>query len=329
MLTLKQTLKALNALRYYCYDWVRYVRSSQSEGTVTVGEIRGNLLRLSHSIEKGLLLQNTRPYFGSHVLCEIIENIAALRTRHGVFDSTPEKIAIGVMRAYYEYHKSLFEDHEIEENIGFVKQYLSERGCLNSVREELSYGGVLEISRDQLNDLNYSRFEYLMQNRHSIRTFGPEDVDNEALHEAVGTAMRSPSSCNRQSVRIYYVRDKACIASVMAMQHGAQGFQDSIRGLLVVAADLSVYGTSAERNVAYIDAGIFVMSLLLALQDRSIGCCALNWCVRPNNDIRLRRIIDMDPTHIAVALVGIGSIPEKITVPVSHRLRVSDIMYVR
>ena len=162
--------------------------------------------------------------------------------------------------------------------------------------------------------------------RYSVRDFSEEPVAPKIIDQAVVWAQKSPSVCNRQGTRVHAVKRRELICEIMELHGGTRGFTEQIDTLLVVTGDLEIFFGVGERNQAYVDAGIFSMSLLYGLHYQGVGSCSLHWCVTPSKDRELRQMVGVPDEEVIVMLIAVGSLPEKFKVAHSQRRPSVDIL---
>jgi len=94
--------------------------------------------------------------------------------------------------------------------------------------------------------------------------------------------------------------------------------------LAIIVADTGVFFDASERHEPYIDGGLFSMSFMYALTSQGIATCCLNWCVTPENDKQLKRLLDIPANEVVIMLMAVGHPEDESFVPRSPRKRVTD-----
>lgn len=181
-------------------------------------------------------------------------------------------------------------------------------------------GGVEEVRREDIAAaVRGVDFPAFAAARHSIRQFAPDPVPEAALRRAVAAAQQSPSSCNRQTCRLHVWTRPDLVARVVALQSGNRGFGHELGGVAVVWSDLRNWSGAGERASGLVDGGMFAMSFILALHAEGLGTISLNWSEEPAKDRALRRLAALPESAQIVVMVGFGTLPETLRVPVSQR----------
>ncbi len=166
----------------------------------------------------------------------------------------------------------------------------------------------------------------LMLSRRSIRDFDGRHVDFARVEHAVATAQLSPSACNRQPWHLHFYDQRAAIDAMLALQNGNAGFGHSVPLLAVLTADLGSFFDSSERIEPALDGGLFLMSLLLALQAQGLSTCCLNWCVLPDRDRRAHEVGHIPPQEKILTFLAVGHAREGAVAPRSARRPLQDVI---
>lgn len=304
---------------YMKRDMDRYLRQSAAVlPCETLGRHEAMIMILAHAIEKGLSLQERRTGFGREKVARLIELLRSYRRRGYSTDKVFYRAALSALAAYARFHRGEGYDlgglgKEIDEIAGGAED---------------DFGGTREVTREEILRSAASGFARFNEGRASVRSFGDEPVDLDLLMNAVRLARKSPSMCNRQSVRVYAVRDREVRQRALEHQSGNRGFGHRMGLLLVIASDLQMYTGLHERHGAWVDGGIFTMSLLNGLHHEGLGACALNFAATPDEDRELRRVVGVRDEEVVICLIAVGSLPETLRVPRSPRREVDEIVTV-
>ena len=96
------------------------------------------------------------------------------------------------------------------------------------------------------------------------------------IKKAISIAQSTPSVCNRQTWRTHVFLDKEQIKEILKYQNGNRGFGEDAAAILIVTASLPYFIGVGERNQAFIDGGMYAMTLVYALHSLGLGTCCLN-----------------------------------------------------
>ena len=313
---IRSLLKIPEVLSYYQRDIRRYLKHS---ATLTPNKQFGNLnakvIADAHIIEKGLSLKNPRLGFGLAVLERLLQELKLYHERGYDIETFAYKFGVSVLYKYVEFNEDNSHD------VSALKKSL--KFFSNSGIEDFAGGKFL--TKVDLQNLADQPFPQFINARVSHRQFSGEPVDIEKIIKSVDLARRTPSVCNRQSARIYVIESEDMKKKVIDLQQGNRGFGDQVDKVLLVCSDLTTFFGLQERHQAYIDGGLFSMTLLYALSYHQVGACALNWCTETNRDLQLRDIVPIKDSEEVLMVIAVGSLPDSFRVAKSPRKNMCEV----
>lgn len=272
-----------------------------------------------HALEKGMSLRQPRPSFGRRRATWLIRLLRSSNARHGWTHAS--SVAWKVLQSYRDTHQAGGQNEELD-------RFLDDTSPQTILRNE-HCGGTRTLSREEVHADCLVDLDQFFYSRSSVRNFADEPVPVETIESAVRMALKTPSVCNRQPWRVRLLTSKRDINRALSLQRGNAGFGSLVNKLAVVSCDLRAFVTSGERNQAWVDGGMFSMSLVYALHSQGVGTCCLNWSVDPTRDARFRKQNRIPDNEAVVMLVAIGSLPQTFRVACSERLPLSDVLEVR
>ena len=172
-------------------------------------------------------------------------------------------------------------------------------------------GGILEFRPADVEQMRSMDYQDFAKSRHSIRHFSEIPVELEKVKDAIKLAQLTPSACNRQGWRTRIIADKSVLENVLKNQNGNRGFGQEIDKLLLVTADLRYFNSDREVFQAYIDGGMYAMSLINSLHYECIGTIPLSGSLTEKQDANVRSILRLDDAEVITLFIGIGNYPEK------------------
>jgi nitroreductase len=321
-MNIKESLKRARArVNLYCEalkDARRYAISAGCYGKNArhpMAQLEASIIKTYHVLEKGLSMQEFRARFGSALIVQLQKLLANWKNSSGDPDNIQVRSAYAVLQSYRKRH----------ENLGVDISDLFDRGIIDELNQSESGidGGV--INPPAVSSSDCEALNRIFATRRSMRSFRTDLIPEYALIlNAINTARRTPSVCNRQTWRVHvYRNDKA--QALLGLQNGNRGFGHSIPILLVVCSDLRFFGGVSERYQGWIDGGMFSMSLLLALHARGVESVALNWSVLNSADVGLRNAGDIPDYERIIMLIGCGYASGDALVTCSQRYPVEKI----
>ena len=302
------------AIPDYYYDLKRFYKYASNQGIKNSEEkYIGHIVKRYHVIEKGLTMPSPRLGFGK----EIVSDLISLCNRYiDIYGTTNVQLhnAIAVLLAYIEFHKE--KSYTITENIVIAITLLSKKVSDHNI---LAQQEIHTTKEEYFNDIDKS-FEEFSNSRKSVRNYADKDLTIEKILKAIELARNTPTSCNRQSNRVYIYTDKQKIQEILKLQGGSRGFLELANKLIIVTNELGVYESTRERKQGYIDGGIYTMNLLYTLHYNKVACCVLNCCNSKKNDIKIRKIADIKKTEELVVMIACGEAVENFEIASSPRI---------
>ncbi len=279
--------------------------------------LSAELLRNTHSIEKGLSIEKPRLGFGHQKQKEMMEQIRILRNSNTNLYNEICDMAISALKTYSDFHQdNKYSDDVLDEINEFLLQFPV---------PDVKTGGTISIDKTDL-EFNEDIIKYFFQSRHSIREFDRNPVDADKLKKALSLAQTAPSACNRQGVRAYVLSHEL---SRNLSQHlsGIGGFADSVDRFIMITGKTSAYRKD-EIDQYIVSASIFAAYLSLTLHLYSLGACIVQ---RPviwsKNWEECQNRFSIPKDEQIVCLVAVGNLKEKFKVPVSHRISTNEIVH--
>jgi nitroreductase len=112
----------------------------------------------------------------------------------------------------------------------------------------------------------------------------------------------------------------------MEVQGGARGFGENAGVLMVVASNLHCFFGPHERRQAWIDGGLFAMSLLYSLQSLGLGSCPLHCSFRPRQERAFRKLTGIPASEALIMAIAAGQMPERTKVTTSARRPLDEVL---
>src|SRR5699024_633628 len=134
--------------------------------------------------------------------------------------------ALSTIKSYIKvHHENNFNVVEVEEKYNKYAKYL--------VDENKDIGGYEEISKKIMPDLSKVTFDTLAYNRHSVRDFGDTNLNEKDILEAIEISTKTPSVCNRQSIKVHYIKEEDLVREAIAIQGGLRGNGENLKNMLL------------------------------------------------------------------------------------------------
>lgn len=287
----------------YIYDLVRYLHYSGYRGYVSDdGKRDYKAVKIYHRLEKSLSFRERRSGAAWQAAEELIDLLSGKPEKNRI--GFHEGVAINVLNEYAK----------ISDGVNFPRNF---NFC--EIFSGKDIGGILTRTSNELTQGVLSEPEKFFYSRHSIRDYADKRVSLDLIKRAVYLALKTPSVCNRQAWYVYYTDVRVKIDACLSLQNGNSGFGHEIPSLMIIAADLKAFDAAGERNQAWIDGGMFSMSIVYALHSLGLSSCCLNWSKTPRDDRRIRGILPVKEHHNIIMMISIGYPRDEIKVCASAR----------
>lgn len=304
-------------------DMMRYAKHAclgWNRDRYDAAQHEGRVIATYHVIEKGLSMPDFRPLFGVSMVKQLIRLLQQGGGKFNWCQNINYLTGVKVVRSYMDKHHQLGEDL-----------------CGHFSKEEINFGvdipcdfdlvaGAQAHRRESYFAKARSEFTEFARSRHSCRVFDLEkEVELGKIQRAIDAARFTPSVCNRQCWRVHVFLDKGKVEELLSCQGGNRGFGHTIPVVFVVTSNLNVFDGYLERNQAYIDGGLFSMSLMYGLHNQELGCVPLCWLENNEREKKLRQLAGIGPNEVIMMLMGVGNPAEKFSAPSSQRRSVEEI----
>jgi nitroreductase len=307
-------LRNAQAFRNYIYDFQRFrAHSSAMDAEVSAQAIAARITKEYHRLEKGMALPAPRPGFGKATIDYLLTAVPRLESRAGACLAT--RGARGSMRQYVAFHDAQGHAEMIPHAL---RTFVAASG------PDLP-GGAFSMTRADLLAATAMDFDRFARARYSIRQFTGAPVPEAAIISAIGTALKSPRVCNRESRRVHAGFDPALRERMLSFQNGNRGFGHLAGAILVITSDLRHFTDFGERNQAFVDGGLFAMTLALALHGQGYGTCFLNWSAPFWRDRDMRRALGIPDHEAVVTFLAVGCLPDRFDLAISPAPEVAEV----
>ena len=200
-----------------------------------------------------------------------------------------------------------------------------ERFCKKNTVLASTSGGVIDTSAEKIASGKLDNPEQFFLTRHSVRDFKADPVPKELIDRTLQLAMKTPSVCNRQAWHVYHLDKRSSIDRALSLQNGNRGFGHEVPCLLVITSDLKAFDTSGERHQHWIDGGMFSMSIVMSLHALGLATCCLNWSKGPIDDLKFRKLINIEDSHSVMMMLAVGYASDDLKVCYSARKSIENI----
>lgn len=185
-------------------------------------------------------------------------------------------------------------------------------------------GHVIRIQNKCASELDFidaDEYQSFVKSRHSIREMKNDVVPYEEIKEIVEIAQICPSACNRQSTKAYYTSDSEKIRKLFP----DPAVTKDIYNILIVTVNKSYYSTN-EALQAWIDGGIFLESMVMAMHSHRLGTCLFQCLKNTKRYYQVKEAVGIPENEDIVAFIGYGRLKDEYKVISTHRKEVDEVL---
>ncbi|NCD03840.1 MAG: nitroreductase family protein [Clostridia bacterium] len=313
---------------YMAYDQGR-LRCYSLGFSNSESNLQAEIILRYHLLEKGLVMPNFRSAFGVQRVQELLNLLQDYIRLNYDIQNTQFIAALKVIRKYYERHvRETTEGTDFKMLMEKIESFLNRyEPLVSDINMQRIGGGARQVTRSACLHGAKEVWPAFAASRHTVRDLVNKHIPSEDVKAIVEWACACPSPCNRQAHRVYNISDLTLIGQILDLQGGARGFNHAINKLLMICGDLSFYDGLCERNQVYLDCGIFSLSVLLGIHYKGYGGCMMHWCVEPERDVLLRKLLpQIRSSHAIACLIGIGHLKDEFSVAFSQRRDVDEVL---
>lgn len=302
--TLRNIWNRINIKKAYRHDEVDFSKYYVEEA-LKKGDYRYSIMILVHSLEKGMCMEEPRP-FGMdkvNVLMGYLKKIDA--NEHDLFEY---KLGISILNSwvkFYEMHNWVQESAYVD-----VKEFL------NNKKSEVNSG--CQEYNIVMKDMKKEYFD-IISTRRSVRNFKTNKIDMKDIDYAVNCFIQTPTACNRQMCGLMYIEKPELKKMLDESITGLSGFNKSNVQYFVVTYDMSAFTNFTERSQGLLNAGMCVTNFINGLHSAGIGSCCLQWSIKYKRDREVREALGLRKSERIAVVIACGYYNENNIIPCSTR----------
>ena len=265
-----------------------------------------------HAIEKSIVKERINGKALAAACLSVLEDAAALLDGGYPASSDIAREAAGIARLFAQ---SVGGEHgqAVSKALeAFAAKYGIPPSSFHNISIERADSSFLSF-------IDSSQYDRFVKTRHSLRNLSKERVSYDTVRDIVQTAQVCPSACNRQSAKVYYIEDSEALRPLFPDPFVSR----DIYNLLVVTVNKAYFSTG-EVLQAWIDAGIFIQSLVMAIHSRGLGSCIFQCIKGTANSLKIKEALGIPKNEDIAAYIGYGYLPDSFTYIATHRREVEE-----
>lgn len=302
------------------YDFTRdkkfYLNNCINSKRITKEKVEYEMILEVHRIEKGFSCLNQRP-FGIDKINRIIELIDIFCNK-AYEKSFAYNLSISTLVEY----KKLYEEKGWidREEYFIVKKYLEKNFDYEYVRV-----GAFDLYKNDF--IEYAKIDYdkFLSSRRSVRNFSNQKLKEKDIIKSINMAIKTPTACNRQMCKIYYIEDELMKKNVESFALGLGLFELDNANYFLVTFDVSANYYVGERNQGWFNAGLVSMNFVNALHSLGIGSCCIQVGNRFDDEQKLKKILNISDSERIAVIITAGYYADISRIPFSTRKSIEDI----
>ena len=289
-----------------------WIDSSENINTIGYKIILGQ-----HVLEKAMTSKNPRP-FGIKRVENIINWIKKYEKNNWKKDYA-FYVGISILKEYCNFYEKMnwIDKEEYLKTKDFIIPYKKYYSIVKT--------GVMNINKEDF--IKDAKIDYksFCQSRHSFREFMHKELPTNIIKEAVKISQLTPTACNRQMCKIYYIKNKEKILYTSKYIHGLTQFDNDSINFIIITYDISSLCNDGEFNQGMFNCGLVACNLINALHSFEIGSCLLEFSNFLYEEIALKRYLSIPKNEKIAVAIAIGYYPKKSTIPCSSRKSIDEI----
>lgn len=156
---------------------------------------------------------------------------------------------------------------------------------------------------------------HLIQSRRSSRSFHDRPIPPGVLRELTSAVHWAPTSCNRQSAKLFVTCNPATVALCLEQCAGATCLGNAAPCFIAACADSRFY-MAQDYLLPYIDVALGIENMLLLAHSHGIGGTVLNWMHHTSREEALLRTALKIPEYYTIVLnLVIGYAAKSVSAP--------------
>lgn len=306
-------------LHYLSYrDISRFSRhASLSVFDASYEQLCARIMYNVHAVEKGLSRgPGMRTGFGRKAFSNLNDALVMYVKRGYPTDAFPYIQGRSIIHRY-------LDAHQTDADAALSTLSLVDPEFHSGAELHRAAGTKAVFARDKVNNWTKGFYE-LAQGRSSIREFSGDPIDLRKVERCLMNAGRTPSVCNRQGWHVYLVTEASQKRELLRLQRGFKGYPTLPECVLVITVTNSAFLSPVERNEAFVDGGLFAMSVLYGLECEGLAAVPLNAMMNSSDERDIRQLVQVKASEQIIMFVAVGAFKEETLVPISDRKPLSD-----
>ena len=312
--------KILSLKNYFEYNKDRrlFYKNYMYSLPITKEKLEYDMLFEIHKLEKGFAVINNQRPFGLDKVKRIIRNINEYEKNN--FDvSFAYNLAYSSLEEYIKFYED--KNWIDREEYKFVKDYMNKSKKYNYIPV-----GAFDYKKvDFIDELEKINFDKLLTTRRSVRNFSVKELEKKDIKKAIEMTLKTPTACNRQMCKIYYIKSNDNKKVVEKYAQGLGLFDLTNANYFVITFDISANHFIGERNQGWFNSGLVTMNFVNALHSLGIGSCPIQFGNSFKEEQNFKKLLKIPNCERIGVIITAGYYDEISRIPYSTRKPIEEI----
>lgn len=285
---------------------------------LTKEKLEYDMLFEIHKLEKGFaVIKNQRP-FGYDKVKRIIRDIKEYE-KNNFESSFAYNLAYSSLNQYIKFYEE--KKWTEKEEYTFVKDFMNNHRDY----QELLVGAFDYKIEDFLPYIKSVDYDKFLSSRRSIRNFSSKKLKDEDIKKAVNMAIKTPTACNRQMCKIYYIKSDENKKVIEKYAQGLGLFDLTNANYFVITFDLSANYFIGERNQGWFNSGLVTMNFVNALHSLGVGSCCIQFGNSFKEEEEFKKLLNIQENERIGVIITAGYYDKISRIPYSTRKPIEEI----
>lgn len=298
------------------YDKNFFKQHNMDSGT-SLNKLGYKSLILTHILDKemGHFDLKTFDLKKLRYLIRLIENESKYKNYKDKFAFINGINSLRQFKNIYEY-RNWKDKEEYNIIVDFLKDY-------KEVTQQKT-GTYILTKKEFENDYKIDYLKFI-KSRHSTRNYKNEQIKLEDVKAAVEMAKYSPSSSNRQYIKLHFFPSGKLRENVLHYAHKGGLYLEGVN-TFIITFDVNGLSTSGERNQGYFNAGIYSTNLINAFHSLGIGTCFIQFSNSVKEEDELKKLNGIPESERIAIILFAGYYDEKSIFAISARKNIKELL---
>lgn len=298
-----------------------YLKNYMYSKPINQSKLEYDMLLEIHKLEKGFAVQNPR-VFGIDKVKRIIKDINEYEKKEYDKKSFSYNLAYSSLEQYMNFfEEKLWKDTD---EYHIVSEFMK-----NKKNYEFVKVGAFDLKKEDIIKKAKIDYDGFISSRRSIRNFSSKPLNEKDIIDAINMAIKTPTACNRQMCKIYYMKTNDSKRVIEKYAQGLGLFDLTNANYFVVTFDINANYFIGERNQGWFNSGLVTMNFVNALHSLGIGSCCIQFGNTFKEEREFKKMLNIPNSERIGVIVTAGYYDDISRIPYSTRKPINEIYFER